>query len=308
MNPLRGIALKVVSIFFFITMMICLKATSDTIPAGEAVFFRSFFALPSILIWIWWIGELRQAPKTANPFAHIHRAAVGTIAMGFNFGALAFLPLPEVTAIGYAAPLLTVIFAAILLKEKVRAIRIACVLLGLTGVLIILWPRLSFGASSDAGAMQAIGAGMVVISAVFAALAQVQIRKMVQTERTSSVVFYFTTISTVLALFTLPWGWAMPTPSEAMLLILAGLCGGVGQILLTESYRWADASLVAPFEYGSMVLALAAGYVFFQDVPNGWMLIGGALVMLAGILLILRESQLGSKRARQRKAGPSSPA
>lgn len=308
MNPLRGIALKVVSIFFFITMMICLKATSDTIPAGEAVFFRSFFALPSILIWIWWIGELRQAPKTANPFAHIHRAAVGTIAMGFNFGALAFLPLPEVTAIGYAAPLLTVVFAAILLKEKVRAIRIACVLLGLTGVLIILWPRLSFGASSDAGAMQAIGAGMVVISAVFAALAQVQIRKMVQTERTSSVVFYFTTISTVLALFTLPWGWAMPTPSEAMLLILAGLCGGVGQILLTESYRWADASLVAPFEYGSMVLALAAGYVFFQDVPNGWMLVGGALVMLAGILLILRESQLGSKRARQRKAGPSSPA
>ncbi len=308
MNPLRGIALKVVSIFFFITMMICLKATSDTIPAGEAVFFRSFFALPSILIWIWWIGELRQAPKTANPFAHIHRAAVGTIAMGFNFGALAFLPLPEVTAIGYAAPLLTVVFAAILLKEKVRAIRIACVLLGLTGVLIILWPRLSFGASSDAGAMQAIGAGMVVISAVFAALAQVQIRKMVQTERTSSVVFYFTIISTVLALFTLPWGWAMPTPSEAMLLILAGLCGGVGQILLTESYRWADASLVAPFEYGSMVLALAAGYVFFQDVPNGWMLVGGALVMLAGILLILRESQLGSKRARQRKAGPSSPA
>ncbi len=308
MNPLRGIALKVISIFFFITMMICLKATSDTIPAGEAVFFRSFFALPSILIWIWWIGELRQAPRTKNPFAHIHRAAVGTIAMGFNFGALAFLPLPEVTAIGYAAPLLTVVFAAILLKEKVRAIRIACVLLGLTGVLIILWPRLSFGGSSEAGAMQAIGAGMVVISATFAALAQVQIRKMVQTERTSSVVFYFTTISAVLALFTLPWGWAMPTPTEAMLLILAGLCGGVGQILLTESYRWADASLVAPFEYGSMGLALAAGYIFFQDVPNGWMLVGGALVMLAGILLILRESQLGSKRARQRKAGPSSPA
>lgn len=308
MNPLRGIALKVISIFFFITMMICLKATADKIPAGEAVFFRSFFALPSILIWIWWIGELRLAPKTQNPLAHIHRAVVGALAMGLNFGALAFLPLPEVTAIGYAAPLLTVVFAAILLKEKIRALRISCVLLGLSGVLIIIWPRLSIGSAGDASNMQAIGALLVLVSAVFAALAQVQIRKMVQTERTSSVVLYFTTISTLLALLTLPWGWAMPSPSEAALLILAGLCGGVGQILLTESYRWADASLVAPFEYGSMVLSLAAGYVFFQDVPNLWMLVGGALVMLAGILLILRESQLGSKRARQRKAGPSSPA
>lgn len=308
MNPLRGIALKVISIFFFITMMTCLKATSGTIPAGEAVFFRSLFALPAIVIWIWWIGELRLAPKTQHPFYHVHRAAVGTIAMGFNFGALAFLPLPEVTAIGYAAPLLTVVFAAILLREKVRAIRIACVLLGLIGVLIILWPRLSFGESNASGAMQTVGAIMVVISATFAALAQVQIRKMVQTERTSSVVFYFTIISTLLALLTLPWGWAMPSPTEAILLILAGLCGGVGQILLTESYRWADASLVAPFEYGSMVLALAAGYIFFHDVPNMWMLVGGGLVMLAGILLILRESQLGSKRARQRKAGPSTPA
>lgn len=308
MNPLRGIALKVASIFFFITMMICLKATADKIPAGEAVFFRSFFALPSILIWIWWIGELRQAPKTQNPFAHIHRAAVGSIAMGFNFAALAFLPLPEVTAIGYASPLLTVVFAAILLKEKIRALRIGCVLLGLTGVLIIIWPRLSIGTTDAASNMQAVGAVLVLVSAIFAALAQVQIRKMVQTERTSSVVLYFTIISTLLALLTLPWGWAMPSPSEAALLILAGLCGGVGQILLTESYRWADASLVAPFEYGSMVLSLAAGYVFFHDIPNLWMLVGGALVMLAGILLILRESHLGSKRARQRKAGPSAPA
>jgi drug/metabolite transporter (DMT)-like permease len=76
----------------------------------------------------------------------------------------------------------------------------------------------------------------------------------------------------------------------------------VGQILLTSSYREADASLVAPFDYASMIFALLIGYVVFDEVPTGTMLLGAGIVIFAGILIIWRERRLGLERARQRKA------
>ena len=75
----------------------------------------------------------------------------------------------------------------------------------------------------------------------------------------------------------------------------------MGQIFLTLSYRYADASLVAPFDYTSMILALGIGYFVFDEVPTGTMLTGAVIVILAGVLIIWRERQLGLKRARQRE-------
>jgi drug/metabolite transporter (DMT)-like permease len=94
----------------------------------------------------------------------------------------------------------------------------------------------------------------------------------------------------------------IPTTGEAMILVGAGLLGGVGQILLTSSYREADASLVAPFDYASMIFALLIGYFVFGEVPTWTMLAGATLVVIAGILIIWRERQLGLERARGRKA------
>jgi drug/metabolite transporter (DMT)-like permease len=86
------------------------------------------------------------------------------------------------------------------------------------------------------------------------------------------------------------------------LLVLAGLLGGVGQVLLTSSYRHADASVIAPFEYVSILFALAIGYWIFDEAPTTTMLGGAALVVAAGVLIIWRERQLGLERSRQRKA------
>lgn len=85
------------------------------------------------------------------------------------------------------------------------------------------------------------------------------------------------------------------------MLVLAGLFGGVGQILMTSSYRFAEASLVAPFDYTSMILALLVGYFVFDEVPTGTMIMGAGIVIFAGVLIIWRERQLGMQRARQRK-------
>jgi drug/metabolite transporter (DMT)-like permease len=301
MRPLRGIAFKLASVLVFIVMAAMIKATAQHVPAGQAVFFRSLFAIPVIVAWLAWRRELSTGLKTANPMGHLWRGVVGTLAMGLGFAGLGYLPLPEVTAIGYAAPLLTVIFAAMFLGEEVRAFRISAVILGMTGVLIVLVPRLSIDPDT-ASMAEAFGALLVLGGAVFAALAQVFVRKLVQSEATAAIVFYFSLTATALSLVSLPFGWVWPTPGEAALLVGAGLLGGLGQILLTSSYREADASLVAPFDYASMLFALGIGWFVFAEVPTLAMLGGAALIVLAGILIIWRERKLGLERARQRKA------
>lgn len=300
MRPLRGIALKLGSVLVFIVMVSMIKATAAHVPAGQAVFFRSAFAIPVIVVWLMLTRELSTGLRAKSPMGHVWRGFAGTCAMGLGFAGLAYLPLPEVTAIGYAAPLLTVIFAAMFLGEDVRLFRLSCVALGMAGVLIVLSPRLTVldGTASHA---EAFGAMLVLGGAVFAALAQVFVRKLVQTEKTPAIVFYFSLTATVLSLATLPFGWVWPTAMEAALLIGAGILGGLGQILLTSSYREADASLVAPFDYASMLFALAIGWFIFAEVPSRTMLIGAALIICAGILIIWRERRLGKDRAQQRK-------
>lgn len=301
MNPLHGILLKLGSVTIFVLMAALIKATADEVPPGEQVFFRSLFAIPVILIWLMRRGELSSGLRTARPMGHVFRGLMGTAAMGLGFAGLGLLPLPEVTAIGFAAPLLTVIFAAMFLGEDVRAFRLATVALGLIGVLVVLSPRLSQVGGGMSSA-QSLGAVITLLGAMCAALAQIFIRKLVQEESTSAIVFWFSVTATGLALITLPFGWVVPKPGTAALLVLAGLMGGVGQILLTSAYRFADASLVAPFDYAAMLFALAIGYGVFGEVPTATMLIGAAIVIAAGFLIIWREHRLGLERSRQRKA------
>lgn len=306
MSPLRGITLKILSVCVFVAMSSLIKATSDTVPPGQAVFFRSLFAIPVIGVWLAIRGELHTGLRTQNVMGHVWRGLVGTTSMGLGFAGLGLLPLPEVTAIGYAAPILVVIFAAMFLGEEVRLFRLSMVVLGLAGVLVVLSPRLQVDPATVT-TRETLGAMVVLLSAVFAALAQIFVRKLVHTETTSAIVFYFSITATLLALLTLPWGWVLPAPQVLAMLVCAGLLGGVGQILLTTSYRHADASLIAPFEYASMLLAIIVGYTVFGEVPGAATLAGGAMIVVAGILIILRERQLGIERARQRKAGPTNP-
>ncbi|MCA3511348.1 MAG: EamA family transporter, partial [Rhodobacter sp.] len=127
MRPLRGISFKIASVLVFIVMAALIKSTSAHVPPGQAVFFRSLFAIPVIVAWLAWRRELHRGLRTAQPMGHVWRGVVGTTAMGLGFAGLAYLPLPEVTAIGYAAPLLTVVFAAMFLGEEVRVFRLSAV-------------------------------------------------------------------------------------------------------------------------------------------------------------------------------------
>jgi len=296
--------MKVMSVAMFVVMASLIKAVSEHVPPGEAVFFRSLFAFPPIFIWLAFRGELATGLRTSNPLGHLIRGVVGVTAMGLMFASLGLLPLPEVTAIGYATPLFVVIFAAVLLKERVRLFRLTAVGFGLIGVLIVLSPRLSGLSTIAADDTAALGALFVIGASVFAALAQVQVRRLVAFESTSSIVFWFSVTSTLLALLTFPFGWVVPDVREMAFLICAGLLGGIGQLCLTMAYRNGPAGLVAPFDYSSMLWALLIGFFIFGEVPTPTMLSGAALVIAAGVLIIWRERQLGLVRGRAKRNIP----
>lgn len=299
---MRGITLKVISVCCFVIMATLLKATGS-IPAGELVFFRCFFAILPVVAYLLWRRQLRSALRTGNPWGHIVRALVGASSMGLGFFALTRLPLPEATAIGYAAPLLIVIFSALLLKERVHAFRWTAVVVGLFGVVIILWPRLTLlTGGAPLGDSEAVGAIAAMGGAVLTAFAMMQVRKLVQTERTEAIVVYFFISASVLSLATIPFGWAMPTSEQAVLLVGAGFAGGIGQLLLTSCYRYADMSVIAPFEYVSLLLTLAIGFVVFGDVPTLTMILGALIIVASGIAVILREHYLGLDRKKAREA------
>ncbi|KIN62621.1 Integral membrane protein DUF6 [Sulfitobacter noctilucicola] len=306
-RPGRAIALKTAAVFLFMVMAALIKSASDAVPPGQAVFFRSLFAMPIIWLWLWQSGHLHDGFKANNILGHVWRGLFGTTAMGLTFAGLALLPLPEVTAIGYATPMFTVLFAAMFLGERVRLFRLSAVALGLVGVMIVLAPRLSFDQSYSTAAT--MGALMVLGASVLRALVQIHVRRLVQTDSTSAIVFYFSLTATVVSLLSLPVGWLFPTPSLAWtipapsvfaLIIGAGLIGGVAQIMVTSSYRFGTASMLAPFDYSSMIFATLIGWLVFSEVPTATILIGAALVIAGGVLIIWRERQLGLDRSKSK--------
>ena len=296
----NGILLKVISVSFFVLMAALIKESSKMVPAGEAVFFRSFFALPIIFGWLWLSGHMASGLKVVSFFDHFWRGLVGTLAMAFMFLGLGLLPLPEVTAISYSAPILTVVFAAAMLREKVRLIRFTAVFMGFIGVLIILYPRLSVISLEQKFSFEARGALYVLLGATFMALAHIFIRKLTKTETASAIVFYFTISSCFWSALTVPFGWVIPNMFTFGILILAGLLGGFGQIFLTTAYKYSEASMVAPFEYISILFAIVLGYFVFGELPTLTVLVGSLVVISAGILIIWREHRLGVERARNR--------
>jgi drug/metabolite transporter (DMT)-like permease len=300
-GALRGIGLKVASVICFVALWALLKAV-EGMPAGQLSFFRSILSLPPILLFLALQGRISQAFETRSVLGQVLRGLIGTLSMGLNFFALTRLPLPEATALGYAAPIVVVMLSALLLKERVHITRWSAVTVGLLGVLIILWPRLTVFTSGGGDRDAAIGAIAALAGAVCAAFAMLQVRRLTQTERTEAIVVYFALTASVISLLTSPFGWIWPTPSQWLLLVGGGIAGGLGQMLLTASYRGNDMSVIAPFEYTSLLFSLAVGFFAFGDVPTPVMLLGSAVVIASGIAVILREHYLGLDRKKAREA------
>jgi drug/metabolite transporter (DMT)-like permease len=307
MNTGKGILLKLISAVLFAVMSALVRYLGARYPIGEVVFYRSAFAIVPVMLVYAWRGELAAVVRTERPLGQAGRGALSIVGMFCNFGALARLPLVESNAISFTSPLFSVALAALVLKERVRIYRWSAVIIGFIGVLVVLAPHFS-GAEltiAMASATSVTGVLYGITGSFTNAGTMIQTRRLTQSETTSSIVFYFSLSCALAGLVTWPFGWVSPTGGEFAALISIGVLGGTAHIFLTESYRHASASVVAPFDYTTMIWALLLGYAMFGETPTLMIVIGSAIIAAAGLFVIWREHQLALVRKREAAGVPA---
>ena len=298
MNLRLAISIKLLSVLLFAMMSVLVRWLGDRVPLGQVVFFRSAAAILPIALIYAWRGELMSAVRTDRPFGHIGRGMISVAGMFLNFAALARLPLADANALSFASPLITVALAALILKEEVRIYRWTAVAIGFVGVVVMLWPYLDVGIMT-ASTSASVGALCAIVNAFTNAGSVIQTRRLTDSETTASIVFYFSLICTFAGLVTLPFAWVTPSATQLAALIAIGIIGGLSHIFLTESYRWAPASVVAPFDYAALLWAFFFGYTLFGEVPTIHVYIGAAIVAASGLFVIWRERRLARARGKK---------
>lgn len=284
-----GIALKLGATFAFSLMYTVIKLAGP-VPIGEVIFFRAFFALIPLFAFAAFSVGPRAVIQTSHPVLHIARSGAGVASMFLNFTALSLLPLADLTAFSFVMPIFAVVLSVLLLHEKVGRYRWSAVIAGFAGVLLMIEPHGGVAAVIGHGASP--GAAMALGGAFLSAFVVIFIRQMSATERSETIVFYFMATCTIVGAITMIWDRVPLTPIMAMWLVLCGLLGGIGQLCMTFSYRYASPSLLAPFDYAAMIWAVFLGYFVFAEIPELFVMAGSGVVIAAGLLIVWRERVL----------------
>ena len=282
-RPVVGVFLKLSSVVLLSCLAACVKYLGDGVPTGQIIFVRGLISM-AVLGFIAWHTHGFKILRTERLGSHALRSLAGTASMFCWFTALTMIPLADFTAISFTAPMFLTLLAMLLLGERIHAYRWSALAIGFVGVLITIGPHLTLGGSS-AGVLVAFGA------AVFSAAAITTLRSMSGAggEHPLAITFYFSLTTVICSALTAFGGWPMPTPEQWFFIGLAALFGVFGQLLMTMSYRYAEASTLAPLDYTNLLLAVALGYYFFGEVPHWSMWIGAPLVIIAGLLILWRE-------------------
>ena len=284
-RPLLGVALRCCTATAFAIMAALLKYASDRgASLDDLIFYRSLGALPVVAIWALARGGI-GAVRTRRPLKHLTRSCIGLVSMILTFGALALLPIAVATTLSYSAPITATVLSGLFLGEAVGARRWTAVLIGFVGVVLVARPggvHLStLGLAAGIGA--SIGQACVAIT----------LRQIGMTESSASIVFWFTIFTGVVSGLALPFLGVRHDIALTALLIGAGMFGGVGQLALTGSLRYAPVSVVVPFDYLQILWATLIGWLIFASPPPDTMLTGAALIAMSGIYTAYREGRRG---------------
>lgn len=288
-QPYFGIALKIGATLAFSVMSACIKLAGP-VPVGEVIFFRCAFAMVPLFALSFYTVGPAAVVQTDRLWLHIVRSTVGLSSMFMGFSAIKMLPLADATAYTFVMPIFVVLLAALMLREQVGPYRGFAVVIGFAGVVVMT--QAHGGLTGIIAAGFSAGSGLALSAAFLSGFVVIFIRQMSSTEKSEAIVFYFMAVSTIVSGIVMIWHHVMPTPVMALWLVLSGLLGGVGQICMTYSYRYAEPSMLAPFDYIAMVWAVVLGYLIFGDVPATAILGGAAVVISAGLIIVWRERQL----------------
>lgn len=284
----RGILMQIVAVAMFTSMGLVIKLLDGRYPTSQIILFRCAPALLPLILYLPLQGGW-SALKTRRPGWHAIRTIAGLGSMYVGFYAIARMAFADYVAISFTAPLFGTLLSIPFLGERVGVWRLAAVGLGFAGALLTAGPI-----AGEANPM----ALLAVASAFGYGMAMIAMRKLGSTDKASATVFYFTVAGAISGLVLLPFHWVTPTAEDLVLLMTIGLVGGIAQIFMTEAFRLAPPSVVAPFDYTAMLWALAFGFFVFGTFPGPEVLAGAALICASGLFIIHRETVRGVRRAK----------
>ena len=288
-NNKLAISLIIISVFFGTVMLSFLKIAQEDVNVYVAGFFRFFLGLVIILPYI--IKKKDAVLKTTHLKQHFLRAILGLPAMLLYFSALVLLPIEKLTAISFVVPLIVTILAVFFLAEKIYIYRTLALLLGFSGMLVIIRP--GFVDIS-------IGVYMVLFSALLWSINIIITKKISKDDSAITILAYQSIFMSLLSFFIVLFFWEMPSLKTFIYLILAAMCGTVLHLTLNHAFKLVDVSMTQPYSFLNLVFASIIGYFVFDEIPDLYTWIG-ALIIFTGVLIIsYREMKLDKEIIRKR--------
>jgi drug/metabolite transporter (DMT)-like permease len=272
--------------FLYMFMSVCAFSFMDLIvkwsedyPLGQVMFFRGFFGVV-IYFFIMPRDRIKNFYLTKRLGLHFLRCFFGLIALIAIFVALRNLPLATVVSISFAAPIFTTIFSIFFLSEKVGFYRWLAVSIGFIGIIVITEP--GFGALN-------IYYIYPIIFCLGLSYVAIAIRQLSITEPVWLIALNFSIVITLASLFTIPFGWVMPSVQDLVLLCMIGFLGGFANLWLSQSFKLSEVSLVSPLKYLGLVFGIIFGYLIWDEIPTTKTLLGALLVVASSLIILRRE-------------------
>ena len=288
-NNKLAIFLIITSVFFGTVMLSFLKIVQEDVNVYVAGFFRFFLGLVIILPYI--IKNKDAVLKTTHLKQHFLRAILGLPAMLIYFSALVLLPIEKLTAISFVVPLIVTILAVFFLGEKIYVYRTLALILGFSGMLVIIRP--GFVDIS-------IGVYMVLFSALLWSINIIITKKISKDDSAITILAYQSIFMSLLSFIIVLFFWEMPSLKTFIYLILAAMCGTVLHLTLNHAFKLVDVSMTQPYSFLNLVFASIIGYLVFDEMPDLYTWIG-ALIIFTGVLIIsYREMKLDKNIIRKR--------
>lgn len=282
--------MAVAGVFFFSLYNAISKELSGAYSPLQIVFFRGLFGLVPIAFFVLHAGARSgKLPRlrSRRPDLQLARAVTALAGSSCLILSYRFLPLADAIAIGYAAPIFVTLFSVPLLSERVGVHRWTAVGIGFLGVMMVARPGVGI---VDPAAL------LPILGAVFYALSLIATRKVAAWDASECTMLHSTGFYVVACLLALPFVWVTPSLADMALFLALGLVAGCGMFLLVGSYRHADAAVIAPFDYLSMLWAVLFGFTIWGEVPSSWTVAGISVIALSGLYIVHRE-QLAARRA-----------
>ena len=285
MHPLRGILCTLAGVCLLTTSDAGVKWLTDTLPFGEVLFIRTVFVLIPIGLIVWRQGVSRSL-RIVSPRNLMLRALFGTGSTFLIVASLSLLPIGEVLTLVFVTPLFVAALATPLLGEHVGWHRWLAILVGFGGVLIMLQP------GTETFRIIAL---MPLAAALIASLRDIVTRRISTTESSLAILTFSILGLLAASLATVPFGWRPVGASDIAIAGTSGLLFGLAHYLMIEGYRYAEASLVAPFRYTNLIWAPLLGFILWGDLPGFGLLAGAPLIAASALYIIYRERTLKKK-------------